>query len=144
MTFSFKSTSSLRLCKSKSVVSKIKFCVIRSDEYITKDPQRSTWWWDIDSHETTQTDCFAKLRDLETNNLVSLFKNRKAHYVRTLHCTLLTQNQFQIAYYPGGHWGFADSGYRPIFGAEMRKLNIISADCGNLLNCCGMRIFLEN
>ena len=45
----------------------------------------------------------------------------------------------------GGHWGFADSGYRPIFGAEMRKLNIISADCGNLLNFfCGMRIFLQN
>ena len=34
----------------------------------------------------------------------------------------------------GGHWGFADSGNRPIFGAEMRKLNIISADCGYLLH----------
>ena len=44
----------------------------------------------------------------------------------------------------GGHWGFADSGYRPIFGAEMRKLNIISADCGNLLHFCGMPIFLQN
>ena len=34
----------------------------------------------------------------------------------------------------GGHWGFADSGYQPTFGAEMRKLNIISADCGHLLD----------
>ena len=44
----------------------------------------------------------------------------------------------------GCHWGFAESGYRPIFGAEMRKLNIISADCGYLLHFCGMRIFLQS
>ena len=28
--------------------------------------------------------------------------------------------------------------------AEMRKLNIISADCGYLLHFCRMRIFLQN
>ena len=43
-----------------------------------------------------------------------------------------------------GHWGFADSGYQPIFGAEMRKLNIISADCRYLLHFCRMRKFLQN
>ena len=47
-------------------------------------------------------------------------------------------------YLQGGHWGFTDSGYRPIFGAEMRKLHIISANCGYLLHFCGMRIFLQN
>ena len=46
--------------------------------------------------------------------------------------------------YWGGHWGFADSGYRTIFGAEMRKLSIISEDCGYLLHFCGMRISLQN
>ena len=44
----------------------------------------------------------------------------------------------------GGHWGFANSGYQPIFGAAMRKLNIVSADCGYLLHFCGMQIFLQN
>ena len=53
-------------------------------------------------------------------------------------------NMNNHAYSRGGHWGFADSGYRPIFGAEMRKLSIISADCGYLLHFCGMRIFLQN
>ena len=45
------------------------------------------------------------------------------------------------AKYWGGHWGFEDSGYRPIFGAEMRKLNIIFADCGYLSHFSGMRIY---
>ena len=67
-TSSLQSASSFSLCKTNSVVSKIKFCVIWSNEYITKDPQRSTWRWDINSHETTQADCLAELRDLETNN----------------------------------------------------------------------------
>ena len=34
----------------------------------------------------------------------------------------------------GGHWGFADSEFWAILGAEMRKSIIVSADCGYWLH----------
>ena len=51
--------------------------------------------------------------------------------------------RYTVFFNGGGHWGFADSGYRAVLGAEMRKSIIISADCGYWLHFCGMQIFLQ-
>ena len=37
-----------------SVVAKVKLCVVRSDEDVTKDPQRSARCWDVHAGETTE------------------------------------------------------------------------------------------
>ncbi len=57
--------SLLGLCESDSVLAKIEQRVIWSNEHITKNPQWTTWRWDINADEPTETDCLAHLWDLD-------------------------------------------------------------------------------
>jgi len=76
--------SLLGLCESDSVLAKIEQRVIWSNEHITKNPQWTTWRWDINADEPTETDCLAHLWDFQDVILSCQWKfiasNHKSDY----------------------------------------------------------------
>ena len=57
----------LNLCMSESqtLVGNIKLCVVGANEDITKDPEGTDVGWQINTHETTQTDGLTPLAHLQ-------------------------------------------------------------------------------
>ena len=50
--------------KSDSIIAHIELSVIRSNEYIPKDPDGSHGRWNVQAHESRQTNLLAHLRNL--------------------------------------------------------------------------------
>lgn len=51
--------------KSHPVISQIKFSIVWSKKYIPQDPQRTSWFGNINSHESTHTDSFVHAVNLK-------------------------------------------------------------------------------
>ena len=43
------------------VIAHVELCVVRSDKDISQNPDGAHWWWDVQPHETRETDGLAEL-----------------------------------------------------------------------------------
>ena len=53
------------MSESQTLVGNIKLCVVGANEDITKDPEGTNVGWQINTHETTQTDGLTLLAHLQ-------------------------------------------------------------------------------